>query len=323
MCRRLIYLIPFVLVLGFAGSAFAVDAEITSATTPPVIDGVKEDAWSASDGHKCLSTVAGVKPDSDADLSCNWWALWDSEYLYVFVDVKDKDLRNDSEESYEDDSIEIMVDVGNDKQKKYGDDDYQYRIAWDTRTPKIEEHYHRGKSLAGVEFAMRETDANDGYTLEIKFPWDALLKKGSTAPGDLLGFTVMINDDDDGRERDTQLAWQPDTGEAWQDPSLFGTAEFVVGLKACNPDPRNGAKGVTLGVMQWIAGKNAKSHNVYFGTDPNLPLVAKDWLKTTYEPNTLKENTTYYWRIDEVSGANLWPGDVWHFTTAPLTGKQP
>ncbi len=333
-------MIPFVFVLGLADYAFAVDAEIRSATIPPVIDGIKEDAWSASKEHKCVNTVAGDKPRSDTDFSCGWWALWDSKYLYVFVDVNDEDLQNDSASSYEDDSVEIYIDIGNDKRDSYGDDDYQYRAAWSTQVPEIGEHYHSAKSLAGVEFTVRKTDANDGYTLEIKFPWTALMLKGNASPDDLLGFTVLINDDDGGGSRDTQLAWQKDTGEAWDKPSLFGTVRLVSSpgpgpspgpspsssLKASNPNPSDGAEGVVVGIMQWTAGANAKSYNVYFGSNP---APGKDEFRGNqtgtvyYHLAGFEPGTTYYWRIDGVNDANIWPGDVWHFTTAPLAGKQP
>ena len=49
MCKKLFFLISFVLVLGLAGYASAaVDANIPAASTPPVIDGIKENAWPAS-----------------------------------------------------------------------------------------------------------------------------------------------------------------------------------------------------------------------------------------------------------------------------------
>lgn len=343
MCRKLIYLIGFVFVFGLAGYAFAADAEIPSATTLPVIDGIKEDAWSASKENECVNTVAGDKPQSDADISCSWWALWDLKYLYVFVDVNDEDLQNDSMLSYEDDSVEVYIDIGNDKKNSYGDDDYQYRIAWNIHAPEIDEHYYGDRSLTGVEFVVRKTDANDGYTLEIKFPWDALVLDGNASSGDLLGFTVLINDDDGGGSRDTQLAWQKDTGEAWNKPSLFGTVKLVgtpgpapggpspspspsTSLKASNPNPSDGAEGVVVGIMQWTAGANAKSHDVYFGTNST---PGKDEFRGNqtgavyYHLAGFEQGTTYYWRIDEVSDANVWPGDVWRFTTAPLAGKQP
>jgi hypothetical protein len=101
MYRKLIYLISFIFVLALAGHVFAQDAEFPPAELPlPVIDGIREDVWSASEEHKILQLDADNWPDSDADCSGSWWALWDLDYLYVFVDVNDEELRNDSGESW-------------------------------------------------------------------------------------------------------------------------------------------------------------------------------------------------------------------------------
>jgi hypothetical protein len=331
MCKKLFLLISFIFVLALAGHVFAQDAnEIPPAGLPlPVIDGIKEDVWSASAEHKMLNTTAGSDPDSITDLSGSWWALWDSEYLYVFVDVNDDDLQNDSGESWQDDSVEFYIDAGNDKPIRYlpAGDEYQYRAAWNVDIPEIQEFYHGTRSMPGVEFIVFEVD--DGYTLEIKFPWTALYYD-SDPPSveDLMGFDVHINDDDEGAGRETQIAWHATSGTAWSNPSLFGTVVFGRSIEAFGPNPRHGAIGVLVGLMQWIAGKNAETHNVYFGTNPtpgNDEFI-QNQAETEYLHNggLLDPETTYYWRIDEVEpNQTVRPGAIWSFTSAPLTAHSP
>ncbi len=341
MCKRLIFLISFVLVLGLAGyTSAAVDANIPKTGIPaPVIDGIKEGVWLPSEGHPMIFTVQGSAPDSPADCSGSWWALCDSDYLYVFIDVNDYDLWNDSSgESYQDDSVEVCIDIGNDKNDQetgYGEDDYQYRVGWnsDPNVKDLEEKWHPDRSFVGVEFIVLTKDDDMGYTLEIKFPWETLDvdDRGLTTLGDFLGFLATINDDDAGGARDAQLSWLPDTANAWINPSLFGTVVFAPGLnKAYNPNPQDGAEGVLVGLLQWTAGVDAVSHNVYFDPceakvqarsgcdvndvnhpDPNYPLTG------------LVPETTYYWCIDEVNDPCLWPGDIWSFTTGPLIAHHP
>jgi hypothetical protein len=56
---------------------------------------------------------------------------------------------------------------------------------------------------------------------------------------------------------------------------------------------------------------------VYFGTD-STPDAGEDHgnqTATTYEPGTLSNGTTYYWRIDEVNANGTTTGTVWSFTT--------
>jgi len=97
-----------------------------------------------------------------------------------------------------------------------------------------------------------------------------------------------------------------------------------LGPKASNPNPSDGATGVDPNtVLSWSPGKNADSHDVYFGTDygdvndANIgsPEYMGNFDVNTFDPCGLELNTTYYWRIDEVNEPNLWKGNVWSFTT--------
>jgi hypothetical protein len=142
---------------------------------------------------------------------------------------------------------------------------------------------------------------------------------------------------------------------------------------AWTPSPADGAVNVDLeSDLSWLAGGDAISHDVYFGTDEaavtnalrlagdingdgpvniddlkmlaslwvtdadfeDFSMLAADWgltadaefkgnqTGTTYDPGILLDNTTYYWRIDEVNPSEVdspWTGDVWSFTTeSPL-----
>jgi hypothetical protein len=329
MYRKFIYFSCAVIVLSLASYVLAQEpnAEIPTAGSPePVIDGIKEEVWSLSDEHGLYNTTADSDPDSAADCSGSWWALWDSDYLYVFVDVNDEDLQNDSGESWQDDSIEFYVDSGNDKPTTYGEDDYQYRAAWNIEVPEIQEYHHGGRSLPGVEFMIVETD--DGYSLEIKFPWTAFLIDEEAALGNLMGFDVHINDDDAGDSRDSQIAWFTTSGDAWQNPSLFGTVVLAASAYASGPNPRNGAEGTIEGLLQWTSGRNAATHNVYFGTNPTPgdDEFMGNQAETEYQyTGSLEPATTYYWRIDGVDadGVTIYTGSVWSFTTAPLTAHGP
>jgi len=63
MCRKLTYLTSFIFILALAGNVLAqeADAEIPPAGTPlPVIDGIKEDVWSASEEHGILELDADI-----------------------------------------------------------------------------------------------------------------------------------------------------------------------------------------------------------------------------------------------------------------------
>jgi len=94
--------------------------------------------------------------------------------------------------------------------------------------------------------------------------------------------------------------------------------------------PSNGATNVRqTQILKWIAGDNAASHDVYFGTDKDAVRNAntgspeykgsRDLGAESYDPGKLEWDTTYYWRVDGVDNANPdspWVGLVWSLTTA-------
>jgi len=91
--------------------------------------------------------------------------------------------------------------------------------------------------------------------------------------------------------------------------------------EAYNPDPPDGLSFVFPDVdLTWSPGLNATLNYVYFGDNfdevndavGGLPLT-----EATYHPGPLAEDTTYYWRVDELVGVETLRGDVWSFTTKP------
>jgi len=111
-------------------------------------------------------------------------------------------------------------------------------------------------------------------------------------------------------------------------------------LKAYKPDPEDGALYEDTWVsLSWSAGETAVSHDVYFGE--NFDDV-NDGTADTFQgnqsgafyvvgfpgfpfPDGLVTGTTYYWRIDEVEadGTTKHKGDVWDFTIPPRTAYDP
>jgi len=102
------------------------------------------------------------------------------------------------------------------------------------------------------------------------------------------------------------------TGNVWS----FST----LSQKASDPFPPNGAQFAPLdATLTWTAGYGTQTHTVYFGT--SLDEVANASGGTpqaapTYTPaGPLAKETTCYWRVDESDGQNMYPGDVWSFST--------
>ena len=86
-------------------------------------------------------------------------------------------------------------------------------------------------------------------------------------------------------------------------------------FKASDPNPADGAMGIIITAdLNWTAGHDAVSHEVYFGTSSVPPFIGNQ-TSTTFDPGTMAYGTTYYWRIDEVNDSITTTGDMWRFTT--------
>ena len=106
---------------------------------------------------------------------------------------------------------------------------------------------------------------------------------------------------------------------------FMGDASFF--LKAQNPQPEDGAKGVSFLLLKWVAGEDAVSHAVYLGTDPNLTQAdfqAQTDFEFYWHTEDIIPGETYYWRIDEIQAdGTAIVGNVWSFTAAMLEAYDP
>jgi hypothetical protein len=93
--------------------------------------------------------------------------------------------------------------------------------------------------------------------------------------------------------------------------------------QAGNPSPVDAATDVSLTAdLSWTAGSGATSHDVYFGTSSPGAFQGNQ-STTTFDPGTMADNTTYYWRIDEKNSGGTTTGIVWSFTTITLDTDPP
>ncbi len=109
----------------------------------------------------------------------------------------------------------------------------------------------------------------------------------------------------------------------------YDNFEVVLDRGASQPSPADAATQVSpTANLSWTPGVAAVTHDVYFGTEKaavrdatpatagTYPgLVYQNVGVSAFDPGTLEMGTTYYWRVDEVNGVDLWKGAVWRFTT--------
>ena len=98
---------------------------------------------------------------------------------------------------------------------------------------------------------------------------------------------------------------------------------------AWTPNPPDGAAYIKPSVtLTWMGGQGALNHDVYVGTnradvEKGAASTSKGNQKTaSLQLDGLAPDTTYYWRVDEVtmSGSKV-TGEIWKFTTRPVIVK--
>ncbi len=107
-----------------------------------------------------------------------------------------------------------------------------------------------------------------------------------------------------------------DPNSPWKGPVW---SFWVPSLKAYDVSPEDGTMFVDPDVtLNWSAGFGSAFHTVYFGDDfdtVNNATGGTSQAQVEYDPGPLEFNKTYYWRVDEFDGDNLYKGDVLSFTT--------
>jgi hypothetical protein len=155
---------------------------------------------------------------------------------------------------------------------------------------------------------------------------------GCTGLLDISGGTLIVDGDKtsliNGYIADGRIVAYDGTGVVAVDYNITNLGQTTVRSlidprQAANPNPAHNEASVPLDVnFSWTGGVGATSHRVYFGAaSPGTFQGEQD--ANSYNPPVLDGNTTYYWRVDEVVGANTVTGVVWKFTTDDGLAKNP
>lgn len=163
---------------------------------------------------------ATTEPFDANDIGFRIWVGYDAKNLYVAVRVEDDfittdDAAENSENgsTWMDDSVEVFVDGDN--------SNYETR---DTSGTLADIVATGGQFVITANNAYRDAEAGnptygpdadwyaktsiigDGSDYEAEFRI-SLAKLGNPKPGDIIGFTVAVNDDDDGTGNERQVVW--------------------------------------------------------------------------------------------------------------------
>ncbi|MFC1633589.1 LamG-like jellyroll fold domain-containing protein [Planctomycetota bacterium] len=341
MCRKLIYLISFVLVLGLVGNA---GADLVA-------------HWSLDDGSgTTASDMSGNGHDGTIGGTVSFvpgqsGSALDFDGSSTYIDMDDEVGRGTW-------SLAMWLRP---RDIPYTTDYYavMHADAWSAGTPHV--HLRANTSLFNVDtnggpnissttvlqenewYHCTYTVLHEGGGNAAQIYINAVLEsegEGGTVPSFLgpLNFGAWTN---------TQRFYHGLMDDIRVYDHVISEAEILSAMEgqpwpyAFGPNPADGALHEDTWVtLSWKPGQLAVSHDVYLGeslddvTDGIGDTFRGNQGSTFYVagfpgfayPDGLVPGTTYYWRIDEVNEANPespWKGDVWSFSIPPKTAYNP
>ena len=177
----------------------------------PTIDGEIDDVWNDAEDIS-LDIIVQTSDDT-----CKTKLLWDETNLYVLFDVTDAKLNDDSEDAWQQDSIEVFIDENNARSGGYDEDDKQYRVSYN------DFHSFNGEKCLEENMKASVVLTDNGYMVEAAFAWTDITPEVGTQ----IGLELQVNDATSLGERCGTLSWADDTGTCYMNPAMFGHADLV------------------------------------------------------------------------------------------------
>ena len=191
-------------------AAMAADAGLCASI---VVDGDLAEALWEGNWHSLTKVVVGA----DNGVSVEFTARWSAAHLLAAYRVTDAALVNDSTYIWQDDAVELYLDIDYDRDTVYGADDFQFIAGWGDDTV-----WEIAGRNTGVLYAYQDTAT--GYTAELAVPWETV--GASPALDNIHGFDAAYDLDQDGDVGDGQLMWSG-TAENYNDTSSFGSVTLT------------------------------------------------------------------------------------------------
>ncbi|ACK41928.1 MAG: sugar-binding protein [Dictyoglomus sp.] len=214
MRRSRLFILITLLVIGlFLSLAFGQTLTATAKYGKPKIDAEMDEVWKNAEEYITDRYVQGVKGKV---AYAKFRVLWDEESIYVWAEVYDSLLNKDSTNPWEQDSLEIFVDEGNEKATSYDKNDAQYRVNFENV-----QSYGTNASRDYFVTATKKTDF--GYIVEAQVK----MRTRKLNEGDVIGFDVQVNDADRFGSRVGIIAWNETENENWRNPSYLGNLKLV------------------------------------------------------------------------------------------------
>ncbi len=223
--------------------------DVREADATPTVDATIDEVWSTVDPVTTATRVEGSAEGAKASVR----TLWRGDVLYVLYEVTDPVIDVANSDPWNQDGVELFLDLENRKTGAYGPNDAQFRVT-------VENNRSFGTGDAAAQAARLESAtalADGGYIVELAV--DLTGQSGGQSdvplggPDTFHGIDFQVNDGRDGA-RYSVHTWAEPTGTGYQTTARWGVAHLVA---ADDAEPEL----VNL-VAPSIVGKVAKSMTV-------------------------------------------------------------
>jgi hypothetical protein len=315
-----------------ASSSLVVDGDLGDwgAVSPVAID---EDVMVLSGEAHWVGT---------GDLSATARALYDSDDLYVAVEVRDDvRLANTAADVWNGDGMELYINSPDPWDVAFshlsGGDQFWLGVAY-APSPTVWD-IGRNQAVAGADAVV--TDTVDGYVVELRIPW-ASLGGFQALENRQIGFDLALNDDDTGGGRQTWMSWgaaeapssPPGDSNEWGVALLGAEAHAPTGVELASLWAASHCGGILV-VWETATEIDSLGFNLYRAESAGGPLTQ---LNSSPIPSQSPGSPTgaayrlvdgsatagtayYYWLEDvPVDGAPTRHGPVWA-TAGPIPGE--
>jgi N-acetylneuraminic acid mutarotase len=194
---------------------------------------------------------------------------------------------------------------------------------WQTRIPKVKLLAPRNGSIittTSVELSWQLTN-RDLMGIQYDILFDTIIPPEEIIEDNFTDTSLKLNELSDGET----YYWTviPKSLEEGVGSSISGVWSFTINTTVHTPKiilllPENGSMiSSTRPTLVWsvdFEDADVLIYEVYLDTNPN-PKEFEQCLNKFYVPKTLKDGTTYYWKIVPLAGNNIWPAsEIWSFT---------
>ncbi|WP_243847455.1 endo-1,4-beta-xylanase [Microbacterium ulmi] len=207
--------------------------DIPEAADAPVVDAAVDGVWADAAVASTAKTIEGNAEGAAAEVR----TLWKDNTLYALFQVTDPVIDKSNSDPWNQDSVELFLDLGNSRSGAYGPNDTQIRVTTENKLT-----FGTGDAALQQARVLSSATAltDTGYVVELAIALNGQSGGQSDVPlggaGTFHGIDFQVNDGRAG-SRYSVHTWAEPTGTGYQNTARWGAAQLVAADVPTVPTP--------------------------------------------------------------------------------------